>query len=270
MQIPLADIPSASKRDCAGHRHNQYMLLGVKQPFDDRWGNASHSDHFSHILLISHNLFSLLSVHSWHAPFLFRQFIWNLSWQHMWLFEFNCACVCEWATAPLPNITTPTLTLTALWVNSLKVIWTTLPSLQGEVKFFKLLSNRTFLALFKTIHCLCASWAEKWQLKTCQSIKTGEHSVRKSVWLMQGRKWNQIQFSGLKEWRRGWNWHPGGLKEIYKLEIGDLWMRRKGCRGQPDGGRWLAVASTEGNSLKQNIFVLCLVSVAWNSLVFFF
>lgn len=93
VQIPQADIPSVSQRDCAGHRHNQYMLLGVKQPFDDRWGNSSHSDCFSHTLLISHSLFFLLSLHSQYAPFLIQAV--HLKSSFMWLFEFNCTCVCE-------------------------------------------------------------------------------------------------------------------------------------------------------------------------------
>lgn len=112
VQIPPADIPSVSPRDCAGHRHNQYVLLGVKQPFDDRWGNSSHSDRFSHKLLISHSPPPL----SHHTPnmllFLFMQFIGNLPWQCMWLFEFNCKCV--WAaTGPHPPFS-PIPSLTAL------------------------------------------------------------------------------------------------------------------------------------------------------------
>lgn len=111
VQIHPADIASVSPRVCAGHKHNQYVLLGVKQPFDDQWGNSSHSDRFSHTLLISHSLFfPLLSPHSQHAPILFMQFIGNLPWQCTWLFEFNCKCVCATTVPHSPSGSTPTPT----------------------------------------------------------------------------------------------------------------------------------------------------------------
>lgn len=124
VQIPLADIPSVSQRDCAGHRHNQYMLLGVKQPFDDRWGNSSHSDCFSHTLLISHSLFfppfSALPICSF---FLFSQFIWNLpSCGYLSLTAHVFVSV---ATGSPPNTSTPTVT--ALCELFVKVSWATLP-----------------------------------------------------------------------------------------------------------------------------------------------
>lgn len=139
--------------------------------------------------------------------FLFRQFIWNLPWQRMWLFEFNCTCVCERGHRFPSQYHHPHCHCTVCEL-FLKVSWATLPFLHGEVKFVKLLGNRSFLPLSKTMQRLFASCVESWDLVTGQSVKTVAHGMRKSVWLMQGRKWNQIQFVGLKEWCRGWNWHP--------------------------------------------------------------
>lgn len=109
VQIPPADIPSASPTDCVRHGQNQYVPLGVKQPFDDRWGNSSHSDRFAHTILISQDPPppTIPCLATLPTCCFFTHAVYCQSWLCMWLFEFNCKSVSLATSSHAPPNSTP-------------------------------------------------------------------------------------------------------------------------------------------------------------------